>query len=145
MRSFVCFQHLRLTCFLLSNVSKHAMRSVHFLCFDYSNRFPSNVQRRKVWLANMNSQENWQPSAHSRICSDHLEKVIEGLSNIHYLLETQKNVRQLPILLLTDDRPTEIYSSMITGYQHSKAHNTYQIEQTYLFSGLYLQNLLPSS
>ena len=23
------------------------------LCFDYSTRFPSNVQRRNVWLANM--------------------------------------------------------------------------------------------
>ena len=36
-------------------------------------RFPSNAERKSRWLVNMH-REDWSPSAHSRICSDHFKE-----------------------------------------------------------------------
>ena len=33
-------------------------------------RFPENKKKRKAWLKAVN-RDNWQPTAHSRVCSDH--------------------------------------------------------------------------
>lgn len=36
-------------------------------------RFPTNPAKKTKWLQNMH-REDWMPSSHSRICSDHFQE-----------------------------------------------------------------------
>ena len=36
-------------------------------------RFPTNPEKKAKWLQNMR-REDWMPSSHSRLCSDHFQE-----------------------------------------------------------------------
>ena len=83
-------------------------------------------------------RENWQPSAHKKICSNHFEELIEEHINIYHLVKVQIT-RNLPTSLLTEcGGRTEIHSGLVTGNKPSKVHNTYQTEQISISSVVYV-------